>query len=148
MMAKKLKKMVKGSRPAPRSAGKSKSARTARPAGARESVVRVSVSIEKHLLVHSERFAAAQKTTVGALLVEGLRKITGAGKPPVLPPRDAAAEPAGDGGAWAQLLAFMEEQQNAMTEIRNALGDVAASLPNDTSRGASRPVPRPRIPPL
>ena len=144
MMAKKLKKMVKGSKPAPRGAAKSKVARPARPV-----TVRVSASVEKDLLDHAERYAAARGTTVAALVAEGLRKITGATKAPVLPPGDATRDDAGpEAGAWAQLLAFMEEQQSALTEIRNALGDVAASLPNETKPGGPRPVQRPGIPPL
>ena len=142
MMAKKLKKMVKGSKPAPRSAGKPKPARAARPA-----TVRVSAAVEKELLAHAERYAAAHRTTVAALIAEGLRKVTGATKAPVLPPGDTETD-AADTGAWAQLLAFMHEQQTALTEIRNALGDVAASLPADTATGGTRPTPGPRIPPL
>lgn len=143
MMPKKLKKMVKGSTPARPSAPRPRSNRAARPA-----TVRVSAAVEKELVAHAERYAAAHRTTLAALIADGLRKVTGATKAPVLPPGDAGTGSAPDTGPWAQMLAFMEEQQNALTEIRNALGDVAASLPADAPSGGPRPTPGPRIPPL
>ena len=141
-MAKKLKKMVKGSTPAPRKA-KAKPARPPRAATAR-----VSASIEKDLLLSAGRYAAAHRTTLAAVIAEGLRKVVGAGKAAVLPPGNGAAETGPGAGPWAQLIDWMEEQQSALTEIRNTLGDVAASLPNDAAPGGPRPAPGPRIPPL
>ena len=134
-MAKKLKKLVKSSR-----------IKTAR-AKAR-ATVRVSVSLEKDLLAQVEKFARARKTTVAELVGEGLRKVVGVSKAPVLPPGDIESPAAPDGGPWGQLLAWMEEQQSTLTEIRDALGDVAASLPNDSAPGDNRPAPGSRIPPL
>ena len=109
--------------------------------------VRVSASVEKDLVARAEQFARARRTTLAALVAEGLRKVIGAEKVPVLPPGDAPVSPASDSGAWAQVLAWMEEQQAALTEIRNQLGDVAASLPNDPPGGSTRPQSGTRIPP-
>jgi hypothetical protein len=109
--------------------------------------VRVSVPVEKDLVAAAEQFARARRTTLAALVAEGLRKVSGAEKVAVLPPGDVQAQPAQDAGPWAQLLAWMEEQQAALTEIRNQLGDVAASLPNDPPGGTTRPQSGTRIPP-
>ena len=138
-MAKKVKKLVKSARP---NRGRSK------PAPKTPKMARISASVEKDLLAQVERFAAAHDTTVAALVAEGLRRVVGAAKAPVLPPGDIESSPALEGGPWGQLLAWMEEQQSTLTEIRNALGDVAASLPNDSAPGENRPTPGPRIPPL
>ena len=109
--------------------------------------VRVSASVDRDLAAQAEQFARARRTTVAALVAEGLRKVIGAEKLPVLPPGDLQSAPAGDGGPWAQLLTWMEDQQAALTEIRNQLGDVAASLPNDPPGGSTRPQSGTRIPP-
>jgi hypothetical protein len=107
---------------------------------------RVSVSVEKDLLKQSQAFARAHRTTVAELVEEGLRKVIGAEKVAVLPPGDASLNPVPASGPWAQLLAWMEEQQTTLTEIRNALGDVAASLPNDAPPDSGRSS-RTKIPP-
>jgi hypothetical protein len=108
---------------------------------------RLSVSLEKDLLTQAQAFARAHRTTVPELVAEGLRKVVGAEKLPVLPPTDVQSNPAPESGPWAQLLAWMEEQQTTLTEIRNALGDVAASLPNDAppdvGRGSRSKIPPP-----
>jgi hypothetical protein len=135
VMARKLKRVVKV---APRKAAKAKPRATAR----------VSVAVEKDLLARAERYAKAHDTTVAELLAEGLRKVIGAARPPVLPPGDMESPATPESGPWGQLLAWMEEQQTTLTEIRSALGDVAASLPNDSARDDNRPAPGPRIPPL
>jgi hypothetical protein len=109
--------------------------------------VRVSASVDPALAAQAEQFARARRTTVTALVAEGLRKVIGAEKAPVLPPGDAQPSPAGDGGAWGQLLTWMEEQQATLTEIRNQLGDVAASLPADSGPDRNRPATGTRIPP-
>src|SRR5881227_2549179 len=93
--------------------------------------VRLSVSLEKDLMTQARAFALAQRTTIPELVAEGLRKVVGSEKVPVLRPEDVRSNPAPESGPWAQLLAWMEEQQTTLTEIRNALGDVAASLPGD-----------------
>ena len=134
-MAKKAKKVVKA---APR--------KTARPMP--RATVRLSASVDKDLFAAAERYAKAHGTTVADLVAEGLRKVTGATRAPVLPPGDIDSPVAQDAGPWGQLLAWMEEQQTTLTEIRDALGDVAASLPNDSAPGENRPTPGPRIPPL
>src|SRR4051794_40153530 len=75
---------------------------------------RVSASVDKELLKQAEAFARARRTTVAALVAEGLRKVIGADKAPVLPPGDLQTAPTADGasdGPWGQLLAWMEEQQ-------------------------------------
>ena len=109
--------------------------------------VRLSVSLEKDLLTQARAFALAQRTTIPELVAEGLRKVVGAEKFPVLPPGDVRPNPAHQSGPWAQLLAWMEEQQTTLTEIRNALGDVAASLPGDAppdvGRGSRTKIPPP-----
>jgi hypothetical protein len=92
---------------------------------------RLSAPVDKDLLAQAERFARAHQTTVSELVAEGLRRVVGATRAPVLPPAGAASQPAD--GPWGQLLAWMEEQQQTLTQIRDALGDVAASLPNDSS---------------
>jgi len=134
-MAKKVKKVVKA---APRKVLKPRPRATAR----------VSAAVERDLLAQAERYATAHGTTVAALVAEGLRKVIGATKAPVLPPGNIESPAAPDAGPWAQLLAWMEEQQTTLTDIRNALGDVAASLPSDPAPGENRPAPGPRIPPL
>ena len=106
---------------------------------------RVSATVGKDLIAAAERYAAEHRTTVAQLVEEGLRKVVGFTRAPVLPPGDMESSPAPE--PWAQLLAFMEEQQAALTEIRNALGDVAASLPADPP-APGRPTPGSRIPPL
>jgi hypothetical protein len=111
---------------------------------------RISASVDKDLLKRAEAFARARRTTVAALLSEGLRKVIGTKKMPVLPPGDLQATPvpeASPDGPWGQLLAWMEEQQETLTEIRNALGDVAASLPTDAPPDTGRVVRGTRIPP-
>jgi hypothetical protein len=121
----------------------------AKSVGARatkQATARVSASLGKDLVAAAERYAAEHRTTVARLVEEGLRKVIGFTRAPVLPPGDLEVEPAPEAGPWAQLLAFMEEQQAALADIRNALGDVAASLPADPP--PSRPTPGPRIPPL
>lgn len=102
--------------------------------------------VDKDLLTRAERYARRRGTTVGELAAEGLAKVIGAGKAPVLPPGDSAPA-APEGGPWGQLLAWMEEQQAALTDIRNALGDVAASLPVDPAPGENRAATGTRIPP-
>jgi hypothetical protein len=67
----------------------------------------------------------------------------------VLPPGDLVAQPAETATpGWDQMLAWMEDHQVALTQIRDAIGEVAASLPTDPSPGADRPSPGKRIPPL
>ena len=107
---------------------------------------RLSVSLEKDLLSQAKAFAKAHRATVPELVAEGLRKVIGAEKAPVLPPGDIQCNPISESGPWAQLLSWMEEQQTTLSEIRNALGDVAASLPNDapdTGRGSRTQIPPP-----
>jgi len=137
-MAKQAKKSARGKSPVKKSA----------PRHAKPATVRVSAPVEKDLLAAAEKYAAAHRTTVAQLVSEGLRKVTGFAKTPVLPPGDIEAPQSPDGGPWGQLLAWMEEQQATLTEIRDALGDVAASLPNDPKPGENRPAPGSRIPPL
>lgn len=124
----------------------------ARPKATRPNpTARVSASVDKDLLKWAETFARAHRTTVAALIAEGLRKVVGAEKVPVLPPGDLETTPALNGpvdGPWGQLLAWMEEQQETLSEIRNALGDVAASLPNDAPPDTGRAARGTRIPPL
>jgi hypothetical protein len=133
----------------PKKASPRKSAKSKAPrARAAATTVRVSASVGKDLLAAAEGYAAEHRTTIAQLVEEGLRKVIGFAKAPVLPPGDLEASPAPDAGPWAQLLAFMEEQQATLTEIRNSLGDVAAALPADPPSGPTRPTPRPRIPPL
>lgn len=110
--------------------------------------VRLSAAVEKDLVVQVEAFARVRRTTVAALVAEGLRKVIGAEKVPVLPPGDMQPATPADAGAWGQLLAWMEEQQATLTEIRDQLGDVAASLPNDAPGAVTRPPSGRRIPPL
>ena len=131
-----------------------KAGRAGRAAVARTSKARVakfSASVDKDLLVHAQQYARAKGMTLAAVVEEGLRKVTGMNKAPVLPPGDVDPQgPAPTAGpGWEQLLAWMEEQQATLTDIRNALGDVAAALPNgmQTPMGA-RPATGPRIPPL
>ena len=116
-------------------------------AARKPATIRISASVEKELVAQAEEFARARRTTVAALVAEGLRKLIGAEKVPVLPPGDLQSVPAPDGGAWSQMLTWMEEQQAALTEIRNQLGDVAASLPNDAGNDRNRPATGTRIPP-
>jgi hypothetical protein len=130
---------------APRKAAKVNVSRARAP---KVATARVSASVGTDLLAAAERYAAEHRTTVARLVEEGLRKAVGFAKAPVLPPGDIDASPASEPAPWAQLLAFMEEQQASLTEIRNALGDVAASLPADAPAGGNRPTPGPRIPPL
>ena len=116
-------------------------------AGVRKpAIARISSSVDKDLLAQAEQFARARRTTVAALVEQALRKVIGVEKVPVLPPGDVPM-PTADAGPWSRLLAWMEEQQTALTEIRNQLGDVAASLPNDPPGGATRPETGTRIPP-
>jgi hypothetical protein len=129
-----------------RTPAKAKSSRAAAPK--RAASARLSASVEKPLLAAAERYAAEHRTTVARLVEEGLRKVIGFIRAPVLPPGDIEPASAPDSAPWSQLLAFMEEQQAALTEIRNALGDVAASLPADSNPAANRPTPGPRIPPV
>jgi hypothetical protein len=114
---------------------------------AESATARLTASVEKDLLAAAERYAAEQRTTVAQLVTDGLRKVIGFAKAPVLPPGDVEVPAAAETGAWGQLLLWMEEQQAALTEIRDALGDVAASLPNDPPAGGSRPATGTRIPP-
>lgn len=93
---------------------------------------RITATVGSELLTAVEQYAAAHRTSVSELVTSALRKAVGLTKTPVLPPGDVESAPATDPGAWGQLLAWMEEQQAVLTEIRNALGDVAASLPNDS----------------
>jgi hypothetical protein len=119
---------------------------TRRPAA----TARISASVEKELLKQAEAFARARRTTVAALVAEGLRKVIGAEKVPVLPPGDlqtTAVTDAPSDGPWGQLLAWMEEQQETLTEIRIALGDVSAYLPNDAPPDTGRAARGTRIPP-
>jgi hypothetical protein len=99
------------------------------------------------LLAEAERFARARGTTVARLVEQGLRAVIGTDKEPVLPPGDVQFSTAPDSGPWAHLLAWMEEQQTALTEIRDTLGDVAASLPNDAPPDIGRAARGTRIPP-
>jgi hypothetical protein len=115
---------------------------------AKVATARVSAALDKDLVAAAERYAAEHRTTVARLVEEGLRKVIGLAKVPVLPPGDVERSSPPEAGPWSQLLAFMEEQQATLTEIRNSLGDVAASLPADPPPGPTRPTPRPRIPPL
>jgi hypothetical protein len=128
----------------------SKAARTAAPRKRGAPVtVRVSTSVEMDLLAQAERFARDHQTTVSALLAEGLRKVIGYSKAPVLPPGDLVTQPAETATpGWDQMLAWMEDHQVALTQIRDAIGEVAASLPTDAPPGADRPSPGKRIPPL
>jgi hypothetical protein len=110
---------------------------------------RLSASVEKDLLAHAERFARDHGTTVSALLAEGLRKVIGYAKTPMLPPGDLVTQPAETATpGWDQMLAWMEDHQVALTQIRDAIGEVAASLPADNSTSSDRPSPGKRIPPL
>jgi len=104
------------------------------------------VSVEKELLKESQAFARAHRTTVAELVAEGLRRLIGAEKVPVLPPGEDSPNLVPASRSWAQLLAWMEEQQTTLTEIRDALGDVAASLPNDAPPDSGRSL-RTKIPP-
>ena len=137
-MAKKAKKAARGKTPI----------KNAAPRKVKPATARLSAAVEKDLLAAAERYARAHGTTVPQLVSEGLRKVTGFTKTPVLPPGDVEVHQASEGGPWGQLLAWMEEQQATLTEIRDALGDVAASLPTDPKPGDNRPAPGPRIPPL
>ena len=130
-------------RPARKAPIKKPAARVKRPA-----TVRLSAAVERDLLAAAEQYAVAHRTTVAQLVCEGLRKVTGFAKAPVLPPGDLEVPSSSDGGPWNQLMVWMEEQQATLTEIRDALGDVAASLPHDPRPGDNRPTPGPRIPPL
>src|SRR5436305_11075378 len=112
----------------------------------RPATTRIWAAVENDLLTAVEQYASTHRTTVSDLVTAALRKAVGFAKTPVLPPGDLESAPATDPGAWGQLLAWMEEQQAALTEIRNALGDVAASLPND-SGPQTRPNSGTRIPP-
>lgn len=125
-----------------------KKAPAARKRKSAPATVRVSASVEKELVRQAEAFARARRTTVAALVAEGLRKVIGAEKVPVLPPGDVQLASPPEPGPWGQLLAWMEEQQATLTEIRNQLGDVAASLPADTGADHNRPQRGTRIPPL
>jgi hypothetical protein len=118
--------------------------RAARPAAA---TALASAPVDKVLLRQAEALARARGTTVAALLAEGLRKVVGEAKVPVLPPGDMQPTTTSVDGPWGQLLAWMEEQQSTLTEIRNALGDVAASLPNDAPPDTGRAARETRIPP-
>ena len=138
-MARKVKTLPARKRPA----AKKVTQRVAKPATAR-----VTASVEKDLLAAAERYAAEHRTTVAQLVGDGLRKAIGFARAPVLPPGDVEVPATAETGAWGQLLLWMEEQQATLTEIRDALGDVAASLPNDPKPGDNRPAPGPRIPPL
>ena len=129
-------KSKKAAKPSPRKAGTGKARAT----------VRISAAVEKDLAVEAERYAKAHRTTVAGLVAEGLRRVIGTTKAPVLPPGDTESAAAPGSGPWGQLLVWMEEQQATLTEIRNALGDVAASLPNDSACD-HRPAPGPRTPP-
>ena len=134
--------MAKKKAPAARDRRPVKRAAAGKPAAS----VRLSASVDKDLAAQAEHFARARRTTVAALLAEGLRKLIGAEKAPVLPPGDLQV--AADAGAWGQLLTWMEEQQATLTEIRNQLGDVAAALPADSGPDRNRPTTGTRIPPL
>jgi hypothetical protein len=141
----------KAKKAAPRTAAKVKrtSRQTSRARAGKVATARVSAPVAKVLLAAAERYAAEHGTTVARLVEEGLRKVVGFARAPVLPPGDMEGSGVEtEAGPWAQLLAFMEEQQAALTEIRNALGDVAASLPGDGPAGGNRPVAGPRIPPV
>ena len=125
-----------------------KTARTRRP---NIKSARLSAAVEKRLLDHAQQYAREHDTTLAAVVEEGLRRATGLNKPPVLPPGDVEA-PAGaastDFVGWEQLAAWMEEQQATLTQIRDALGDVAASLPSGLEPNVPRTAKGPRIPPL
>ena len=124
-----------------------KSARTAAKRRA-PATARVSVSLEKDLLAHATRFARDHRTTVAVLLSEGLKKVTEFTREPVLPPGNLVSQPAAPAlEGWDQMLAWMEEHQNTLTQIRDAIGDVAASLPADPP-AAQQPPEGKRIPPL
>ena len=113
--------------------------------------VRLSASVEQQLLGHAQKYALAHDMTLAAVVEEGLRRVVGMNKPPVLPPGDVEAQagaPSADVTGWEQLTAWMEEQQATLTQIRDALGDVAASLPSGLEPNAPRTVKGPRIPPL
>ena len=126
-----------------------KSARTVQRKRRAPATARVSVSLEKDVLAQAERVAREQKTTVPALIAAGLRKLIGYAKAPVLPPGDLVAQPAEPAGpGWDQMLAWMEDQQATLTQIRDAIGEVAASLPVDSPPGSPRPDHGTRIPPL
>lgn len=120
---------------------RAKAARTARTARAR-----LSEMVDKGLLARARRFAGQRGVTLADLVAEGLEKVIGPARAPVLPPGDIAPA-APEGGPWGQLLTWMDEQQAALTDIRNALGDVAASLPADSAPGASRAASGSKIPP-
>ena len=112
---------------------------------------RLSAAVEKRLLDHAQRYAREHDMTLAAVVEEGLRRVTGLNKAPVLPPGDAeapAGAPSSDFAGWEQLAAWMEEQQATLTQIRDALGDVAASLPSGMESNPPRTAKGPRIPPL
>ena len=128
-----------------RSRTRSAPSRTKRRAPA---TARVSVSLGKDLLAHATRFARDHRTTVAALLSEGLKKLTEFAREPVLPPGNLVTQPAAPAlEGWDQMLAWMEEHQSTLTQIRDAIGDVAASLPADPP-APHRPPEEKRIPPL
>lgn len=124
-----------------------KKVRTRRATGGKRPrpTARVAVTVDRTLLAQAERFARQSGISLAELVAEGLRRVTGP-KAPVLPPGPVVEETNAAPGL-EQLLGWMAQQQEALTEIRNALGDVAAALPND-----ARPAPQPqaprRIPPL
>ena len=141
-MAKKTAKKTVRRRAAPRTA----TARRPKVTSAR-----LSTAVEKRLLDHAQQYAREHGTTLTALVEEGLRRVTGMNKAPVLPPGDVEA-PAGaapaDAAGWEQLATWMEEQQATLTQIRDALGDVAASLPSGLEPNPRRTARGSRIPPL
>ena len=119
--------------------------------GAKIKSVRLAVAVEKRLLDHAQNYVREHGTTLAAVVEEGLRRVTGMNKAPVLPPGDVEAQagtPSADFVGWEQLAAWMEEQQVTLTQIRDALGDVAASLPSGMEANAPRTAKGPRIPPL
>jgi hypothetical protein len=119
--------------------------------GAKISFARLAVAVEKRLLDHARQYAREHDTTLAAMVEEGLRRVTGMNKAPVLPPGDVEAQagsPSTEFVGWEQLAAWMEEQQATLTQIRDALGDVAASLPTGLEANAPRTAKGPRIPPL
>src|SRR5687768_7834150 len=81
---------------------------------------RLAVAVEKRLLDHAQRYAREHGTTLAAVVEEGLRRVTGLNKAPVLPPGDVgapASAPSADFVGWEQLAAWMEDQQATLTQI-------------------------------
>ena len=144
-------KQVMAKKTAKKSVRRKAAFRTAPARRANIKVARLSVPVEQRLLDHVQQYAREHDTTLAAVVEEGLRRATGMNKAPVLPPGDVeapAGAPSPDFAGWEQLAAWMEEQQATLTQIRDALGDVAAALPSGLEPSAPWTAKGPRIPPL